>query len=251
MARTHARIYGSIWQDPDFCALSSRAQRIYILALSQPGVSFCGVVSYTARRWAQMADDTGPKIVERAVSELETAGFVIADNQTQELWIRSFVRHDGILESPNLVTAMWKDVPGIFSPLIRNAFLFSLPEEAWEHQPEGFPEGYAKPPSDPAAEGYPTPVPSPSPTPSPRARGLEIPEVFDLDKVFPEWEGWSKKNAPDVNIKTCTQMFVNYWKSTPGARGRKKDWARTWQNWMLREQESMPEFKKNSGKAKL
>lgn len=247
MARTHARIYGAIWQDDDFRALTSRAQRVYILALSQPGVSFCGVVGYTARRWAKMSSDTSAKSVERAVDELENAGFVIADTQTEELWIRSFVRHDGVLESPNLVIAMWKDIPGIFSPLIRNAFLFSLPDEAWQHQPEGLGEGYAKPNTDPAAKDYPTPVPSPPPTPSPRARGSEIPEEFT---VTDEMRQWATVNCPDVELDINTQRFVNHFKSATGRYALKRDWNRTWQNWLLKEQLSVPQWARNRGGAK-
>jgi hypothetical protein len=31
--------------------------------------------------------------------------------------------------------------------------------------------------------------------------------------------------------------FVDYWRSVPGAKGRKVDWAATWRNWCRREGE--------------
>lgn len=175
MARTHARIYAAIWQDAQFIALPAEAQRVYMLALSQPGVSFCGVVSFTARRWAHMAQDSTPETVRAAVAVLECHGFVIVDEDAEELWIRSFVRHDGVLESPNLVKRMWKDVPAIYSTDIRSAFLRSLPDAAWTDESKAYTQPVIEPspnplpnPSDnPQLMGLATPVPSPSPVPTP------------------------------------------------------------------------------------
>lgn len=132
MARSYAPIYTSIWHDPEFVALSSRAQRAYFLALSQPEISYCGVVGYTTRRWARMAGDTKPRDVERAVAELEAAGFVLLDAETEELWVRSFVKHNGVLKQPQLRTAMRREYDDIHSATIRRLFFLSLPAKERE-----------------------------------------------------------------------------------------------------------------------
>lgn len=171
MARNHARIYASIWQDEDFVRLSSAAQRVYMLAISQPGVTFAGVVGYTARRWSMMANDTSPEDIERCVDELQRERFVLVDTDTEELLIRSFVTHDGLLESPNLVKAMWKDFDAIFSPMLRAAFLWNLPEKGWTNPPAGVVKPsenpWPNPSGNPLAKGYPIPVPVPTPLPVP------------------------------------------------------------------------------------
>lgn len=132
MARSYAPIYTSIWHDPQFVALSSRAQRAYFLALSQPEINYCGVVSYTTRRWARLSGDTKPRDVERAVAELEAAGFVLLDPDTEELWVRSFVKHNGVLKQPQLRTAMRREYADIHSSRIQALFLTSLPEKERE-----------------------------------------------------------------------------------------------------------------------
>lgn len=75
MAR-YARVFASIWADPDFCALSSSAQRLYLLLITQPDVSHCGVLPLTERRWARLAADTDADSVRAALDELERVGFV-------------------------------------------------------------------------------------------------------------------------------------------------------------------------------
>lgn len=67
-----------------------------------------------------------------------------------------------------------------------------------------------------------------------RTRGTRIPEEFI---VTPEMIEWVELECPRLNWRTHTQRFVNYWKATPGQKGVKLDWERTWQNWMLKEAE--------------
>lgn len=129
MPRSSARIHSSIWKDADFLALSAGAQRMYVLALSQPNLSLCGVVSYTAKRWARLSSGGSVRAVVKALMELEEARFVVIDADTEELWIRSFVKHDGILKSPNATAGMKRDFHHIHSQEIREGFLEGLPED--------------------------------------------------------------------------------------------------------------------------
>ena len=127
MARSHARIYTAIWKDDDFLALSPEAQRFFFLVLSQPGVSFCGVLALTIRRWATLAKGSTIKSVTKAVEELQDARFVVVDWDTEELWIRSFVRWDGVLTGgPKVLTRMWGDFDLIASPALRTLFLAAV-----------------------------------------------------------------------------------------------------------------------------
>lgn len=180
MARNHARIYAAIWQDEDFTSLPAAAQRAYMLILSQPGVTFCGVVPYTVRRWASKAPDTTVAAFERAVLELEGAGFIVVDREAEELLIRQFVKHDGVADSPNLRIAMWKDFDGIFSPELRRAFLENLPEKCWEDPPEGIRRPLANGSGNPSGKGCPTPAPPPSPSPKDAAQAPPVDEIFTL-----------------------------------------------------------------------
>lgn len=126
MARDHARILVSIWGDDDWRKLPAAAQRVYLLALSQPGLSYAGVVPYMPGRWSNLAPDTSLPAIKKAVHTLTERRYVIADEATDELFLRTFVRHDNILRFPNVAVAMARAYRQIISPPIRAAFLTEL-----------------------------------------------------------------------------------------------------------------------------
>lgn len=119
MARDHGRIKWSIWGDPDWRALKESEQRLFKLALTQPGLSYAGVVPFTVRRWASLAADSSIPKIRRAVTALEEARYVVVDEDTEELLIRSYLRNDGLLDSPNICRAAVRDYDAIGSPLLR------------------------------------------------------------------------------------------------------------------------------------
>ena len=151
MARKYAPILPEIWSDADFRALSADAQRVYLLAFSQPNITYAGVVPYTARRWARMCSDTTPDDIDKAIDELRSGErpFVVLDEETEELWVRSFVKNNEILRQPNLAKAMWASVPQILSPTIRAAFdamIAALPEPQAKGSRKGSPNPTGTPP---------------------------------------------------------------------------------------------------------
>lgn len=124
--RKHAVIQTAIWSDPDFLARTPAAQRIYLLALSQPNLSYAGVVDYTPRRWALLSAGDSIGKVRRAVHELIDTRFVVVDETTEELLVRSLVRHDRVLRSPNITKALVGDIARIQSSSIRDALVDEL-----------------------------------------------------------------------------------------------------------------------------
>jgi hypothetical protein len=187
-----------MWADEDFTALTEAAQRAYMLALSQPGLNYCGVVPFTLKRWANLAaDSTIPKL-HKAFTALQAGRFVVVDEDSEELLFRTFVKHDGILESPNICKASAKAFPTIHSRLLRGVFLAELHrlsrgdqqdgwDKGWPHisqllsepLPEGLPEGFHQrfcvgiPESRAGACPCPSPCPDPSPVPGVDGEGHE------------------------------------------------------------------------------
>jgi hypothetical protein len=126
MARDHARLLVSIWGDDDWRALPASAQRVYMLAISQPGLSWAGVVPYLPGRWSTHAADTSVASIKKAVAVLEERRFVVVDAATEELFIRTFVKNDNVLRFPNVAINMARAYRQIASPGIRSAFLDEL-----------------------------------------------------------------------------------------------------------------------------
>lgn len=135
MARDHARIFTAIWSDPEFKRLEKDPQRMYFVLVSQHRLTYAGVLDYLPARLASLAADDGIEAVEKAVAALEATRFVVVDQDTQEILVRSFVRHDGLLATPNMVKAMLKDRDGIISESLREALDDEL-ARAYEERPD-------------------------------------------------------------------------------------------------------------------
>ena len=41
-----------------------------------------------------------------------------------------------------------------------------------------------------------------------------------------------KEHFPSLDLKLETHAFRDYWRSVPGAKGKKSDWDATWRNWI-------------------
>lgn len=126
MAREYGRVLLSIWSDPDFVRLGSRTQRLYMLLVSQPGMATCGVQSYAPRRWAGLAPDTTARQIETGISDLEVVKFVVVDRDTDELLIRSHLRHDRALATTNVAKSLARTWRQIASPQLKQIVLAEL-----------------------------------------------------------------------------------------------------------------------------
>ena len=124
--RDHARISLEMWSDPDFQALAPGEQRLYLLILTQPRLSFAGVLDWFPKRIAPLARDCTVRRIEREAAALEAARFIVIDHDTSELLVRSFVRHDGLLKQPNVAKAMVKDWQAIHSAQLRQVVVDEL-----------------------------------------------------------------------------------------------------------------------------
>jgi hypothetical protein len=126
MAREHARLLTAVWFDEDWRNLGAEAQRVYMLAISQQDMTYAGVVPYRAKRWAELAKKTTAAGIRRAVSELESAAYVVTDEATEELLVRTFIRHDRVLAVPNVARAMVRAFRTIASHHLRDTVLAEL-----------------------------------------------------------------------------------------------------------------------------
>lgn len=185
MARTHARLLCEIWQDDDFTSLPAGAQRLYLYLLSQPRLSLVGLLDLTPRRWANAAPDLDEATIGEAFEVLCRTRFVLCDDQTQEVLIRSYVRYDGAHKSWQLTKAMWGAWKTIQSDFLKLSVLYELPDESWQWEQAPAPvERPTEPPPDapchaPSVEQREppkreaqlpkalSPIPKPSPTPTP------------------------------------------------------------------------------------
>jgi hypothetical protein len=159
MARTYAPLLVSIWNDPQFVALTEGAQRLYFVANSQPNMTYCGVVPFMPVSWSALATNNTATKIRRDVKELEKHKFVILDPLTEELWVKSFIKHNNVLAQPNVEKAMKASYETVRSQRIKQAVYRSVPEDhrSGMSDPFGKPPPKAEPLPEGSAEGVPHP----------------------------------------------------------------------------------------------
>jgi hypothetical protein len=121
MARDHARVRLSIWDDDDFLALRGAEQHIYLALMSNKGLSRCGVVDYIPTRFEHLASDLTASRFRASVKGLRAARFLILDESTQELLVRTYVRHDGVFDRENMGKAVGSAFEAVVSDAIKAA----------------------------------------------------------------------------------------------------------------------------------
>jgi hypothetical protein len=126
MARSEARLLNSIWDDDDFVARSPGAQRMFMFLISQTDLAHDGVIALRERRWARKAAGQTVEDVNKALTELAGAGFVVIDEDHEELLVRSFIRRDKVYRQPNVLRAAADHLPLVASPTIRAALATEL-----------------------------------------------------------------------------------------------------------------------------
>lgn len=126
MAREHARIKTEIWIDDDFLDLTMPAQHLYLLVISQMRLSFCGVADWRPGRIAKLAHRWTVAEVDAAAAELSARGYLVFDQESEEVLVRSFIRNDGLLSSPNITKAMLRDYADISSRELRGVVVHEL-----------------------------------------------------------------------------------------------------------------------------
>lgn len=126
MARTEARLKTSIWEDADYRALTLEAQWLYQAVLTQKDLSPCGVLTWTPKRFAKLASNLTPKTADAALRLLLERRYLVLDDETDELWVRTFLKWDGVLGTPNMVVSMAHAFCAIHSEPIRQGLAEQL-----------------------------------------------------------------------------------------------------------------------------
>lgn len=263
--RDRANIRTDIWADGDWRELRDVDQHLYLLILTHATLNYAGVADWRPGRLAALFSNGSVDVVRERARCLEVKGYILVDDETEEVLIRSFVKHDGLMKQPKLAVAMANAFAAIASTSIRQVVAFEI-QKLHERMPELSAWGAAQvrtvlsakaspisaftpavtPPLTPVlrgtadqAQGVPTTTATTTATSTEvdggtRKRATRIPENFEATD---DMRTWAALNTPLVNIDRSTARFINYWTAKSGKDATKLDWKRTWQNWLLSDQE--------------
>lgn len=94
---------------------------------------------------------------------------------------------------------------------------------------------YTSLPSEEVITPYTLPSGANPPKPKRPAEGHRLPDDWlpAADYVAPDFGLTHEQHAGEL------AKFLDYWRSVPGAKGRKVDWDATWRNWMRRAAENL------------
>lgn len=125
MSRSYAKLFVSVWDSgSDFLDLDTDSQWLYWMLLSHPLLSPAGVLPLQPRKWAKRARGMTERRVLRALNELAGNHKVVVDDDTEEVLIRTFIRHDNGWRTPNVRKSIETSLQRIESgPLRREATL--------------------------------------------------------------------------------------------------------------------------------
>jgi len=140
MARSHGRTATSIWSDTDFLALEEGPQRLYLFLLSQPDLSHAGLLPMRIKKWAAKTPSLSPGAIRDRLNTLDAYRFIVIDEDTEEVLIRTMVRNDGVYKQPKVMVRMREDAMQIESPRLRASFkveLERLPMDELSSNPSG------------------------------------------------------------------------------------------------------------------
>ena len=124
MTRQYATFDCGMWDDPEgFASLSSGAQRTYFMLVTQRDIAACGTLPLTLRRWSRTCMDDG---TAGWLAELVERSYVLIDEDTEELLVRTFMKWDAGYKHAKRVRAVIASALAIRSLSIRSAALAEL-----------------------------------------------------------------------------------------------------------------------------
>lgn len=121
MARSFAQLQLRIWVDDEWTALTIEAQHLYKLLLSQEDCGPSGLIPLRPRRWSKLSANGSVEKAMAALDELDDAGFIVMDQETAEVLVRTFVRNGENYKHVRLLRTALNQAERVESPRIRSA----------------------------------------------------------------------------------------------------------------------------------
>lgn len=127
MPRDRRAVIGTaIWREDSILALTWSQQHAYFLVYTQADLNKCGVIAYRPKRWAGFAKNLTERQLRRDCEGMHKTRHTVLDEDYDELLVRTYVGHDGLLAQPLVVVAMVRDFQTVASPIIRLEVLREL-----------------------------------------------------------------------------------------------------------------------------
>ncbi len=214
----------AIWDDEDYRSLTMEAQWLYEAILTQKDLSLCGVLTWTPKRFSKLAANASTSATKKALDLLRSRLYVVLDDDTDELWVRTLIINDGVLDNANSIIGMSNAFGAIHSQALRHAVVEGLGEGFLEGLPDRFPKGLPYGFHDRLGKGFVdalalTGARAPGPAPVPPASCLLPPASRLADKPPGPKPATAKRFDPEA------RSLVDEWWESQDPRPPNKYWA--------------------------
>ena len=122
--RQYALIHRAILDDPSWRCLTRSQQNLYLLL--KLSTNLCGVVDWRPKKLAVNASDMTVETIEADAVVLEKKLYIVRDEDTDEVLIRSFLRNDAPLKSSKTAIAVRSSYTDTASSKLRGVIVFEL-----------------------------------------------------------------------------------------------------------------------------
>ncbi|MBF6332312.1 hypothetical protein [Nocardia transvalensis] len=213
MAREYAQLRLDLEADDDFRDLSPAAQHLYYTLLRSSKLTAVGVTDWRPARIKEAARGWTPAQVNAAGAELAHGLLIVVDEGTEEVLIRSHIKHDKVVANPKTAISMVNAYRSTASRALRAVIVYELRKLAkkqpglagWKDSrvtallersaidPAGFPTGFPQGSVDfggsswePVTSVTPTASPKPSPNSCPSDTSSDNPNGSPVPEPVPE-----------------------------------------------------------------
>lgn len=123
MGREFARWNVTASGDDDWRALPWPAQWLYKTLWDHPRLSYCGVIDWRPGKIAAAAHGMDADTIRMLARCLEARLFVVIDEMTEELLIRSWARFDGLMRQPRMAVSFATAFAAVESAEVRGVLV--------------------------------------------------------------------------------------------------------------------------------
>lgn len=210
MANAAALIRESIWRNREFRALPRQAQCTYMQLCSQKDLDCAGLLTLNVGLLAKGCDEVDHETICRDLETLEAHRFVIVDEETDEVFIRAYMRTAEVVKSPNVLKSALKSARLVASGKLRSEVAAELrrlhradaDKVADQIDPQANPSGTIRNPSRTLPELETLPEPSSTGT----VTGLVLPTVVGNHSKNKSADHYVS-NARDPHVRASNETF--------------------------------------------
>lgn len=115
-----------MWGDDNFRQLTPGDQHLLFVVTASPSISHCGVADWRPGRIAALAAGWTAAAVRDTAADLIERLYLVVDESTEEVLVRSFIRDEELMRQPKMAVAVARAHDSVASAVLRGVIVHEL-----------------------------------------------------------------------------------------------------------------------------